>query len=167
MKIYRMAEDDVLDYLNTVLSLEENEEINSYNIRWGVLLQSDSNGEYDPSEYLSSTLPYTVKICSPKDVILKNIDVEVVIDEYYWNACREDIEKVALMHSIVACVTAKKDKEGYPTVNDNGRVKLKLVKPDICYAGNSYIAELYGSDSVEVKILRHLKSYYSEVFNLI
>lgn len=161
MKVYRVAENEELSYLSTAKNLEETEEINSYPIRFSVIFVHKSDKDGNVFRALSP-LPYQVKICSQLDAMLKNKDVEIIIDEVYWNELREEIEKVAVMHSALNTLGVRKDKDGLPKVDDNGRVKLFKIQPDMSFAGYSNIAKLYETAAPEVKEYIHMKSEFAD-----
>lgn len=164
-KDYQLASKEYYETLEKVLSLKENEDISGLGVRWVILTWYADEEEYDKinTPFVS---PYEVKLCSKKDKLLKNADVEIVIEEKYWDSCVNEIEKIALIHSAVGSVCPKSDKFGNPKFGDDGRVELKLKKADIVYSANSEIARLYGRDSVEVKTLMKLKDVYEDVFRM-
>lgn len=164
-KDYQLACNEYYDILKKVLLLKENEDISGLGIRWVILSWYANDEEYDKTNtpFIS---PYEVKLCNKKDKLLKNADVEIVIEEKYWDSCINDVEKIALMHSAVGSVCPKIDRYGNPKFGDDGRVELKLRKADIVYSANSNIARLYGRDSVEVKTLMKLKDVYEDVFRM-
>ncbi len=125
-------------------------DLNSYNIRFAVILvraEDETNGIV---EKVLKPLPYKVKINGAKDRLLKHTDVEILIDDSYWENCDEE-EKQALFDSALTQldVVYKKD---LPYFQEDGVVKLKLIKPDMKYEGFSVMADRYGSKSPDIKV---------------
>jgi hypothetical protein len=164
-KTYELASDDIRNFLKTALSLKENQEINGYNIRYGILMitETKDGGIIKALE----PLPYRVKICSNQDVLLKKVDVEITIDRYYWDQLREDIEKVALMHCALNQLEIKVDKDGMAKFDDSGRVQLKKVKPDIVIEMYSNMCEMYEGDCPDIKMFRDFKTEFPDIVNKI
>lgn len=162
-KYYENVDNEFIEYFNQVLNNKDNQAINSYNIRWGLIFCVDDKATIDNM----TSLPYNTKVCSAKDVLLKKIDVEVIVDRFYWTSLIDEKSKIALMDSIINSINVVFDKEGFPIFLDDGRVKIKAVKPDMEYRGYSKISEKYGEASPEVKTLRTLKRLYLETFEKI
>lgn len=159
---YSLADKEVNDLLENTLLEEDHQELKACNIRFAIIFVNTVNEDTGENYNSFSCLPYRVKIIGMKDRLLKNIDVEIQIDENYWEDCT-DIMKDALLnaalHQIIECT----DKTGMPVFHEDGVVKLKLNKPDIYYVGFSEIIQKYGSDSPDIKMWNRLKTDFSGI----
>lgn len=162
MKTFEFATKEDYALLNERLESEEYSELGQFRIRFAIVMvtTSDKAGVVLPS---FKTLPYNVKLNSAKDRLLKNVDVEIQIDNDYWmNDCREENDKKAIIDGALEQleICTKKDDV---VMNDDGTVKLKLVKPDLVYEGFLAIAERYEGNSAEVKKMRELKGEFGDI----
>lgn len=145
----------------TEILSSEYSELASYNIRFAIINVTKDDENDKPIFY---PLPYKVKLNNAKDKLLKEIDVEILIDRTYpglssvdAEQCEESIYYGALNQ---LDIVYKKDMVVY---NDDGTVKLKLKKPDMVFMGFSHVAAKYGTASTEIKNYDELKSKFSEV----
>ena len=85
---------DTLIIFDTLMNEDEfkniNEPLKPFNIRTAIIsvdLTDQNTGERFSA---LKPLPYKVKINNGKDRLLKNIDVEILIDSLYWENCTEN-----------------------------------------------------------------------------
>lgn len=160
-KTYQIIEDsEFLNLFEEVMNYEHNRLISSAKIKWGLLFYRVDDEDVDNL----TLLPYTTKVASDKDNLLKNIHVESSVNYEYWAMLNSIEQKVALIDSIINSVNVVLGKDGEIVVKDNGFVKLKVKKPDIVYNGYSDIIEKYGHVSPEVKLMRLLKNFNPKLF---
>jgi len=150
MKVYTPCHSEVYNILNNVLNTEKFSDLNSYKIRYSVIFVKDLDPKSGEVFSVFQGLPYRVKINNAKDRILKNKDVDIIIDKSYWDSCSDEELEVLMISALSQLqIVVKKD---FPVFNEDGVVKLKLKKPDMFFAGFSSIAEEYGSVSPERKL---------------
>ena len=158
---YEFAETEDKTLLDEMLTTEDYQELNGYNIRFALIYvttEDEKSGAVIPT---FKNLPYKVKYNSAKDRLLKKIDIEIQLDTEYWEDLT-DIEKQAVIDGALNQIEIV-EKKNLPAYNDDGTVKIKLRKPDMIYEGFSRIAEKYGSDSPEIKNYRHLNSEFEGI----
>jgi len=164
MKSYQIASSEDLDILTDILQDEEYGHLVAYNIRIGLVFvtNSSNSGETKPAfTIFGQPTPSKVKLVNAKDRIFKKLDVEILIDEFYW-ASSDDREKHAIIEGALSQLEIS-EKSGVVNYNDDGTVKLKLKKPDMVFIGNSKIAEKYRSSSPEMKAFMELKTEFSNI----
>lgn len=150
MKVYNPCNSEVYNVLDRVLSLKKFEDLKSFNIRYSVIFVKDQDPKSGEVFPVFQGLPYKVKINNAKDRILKNKDVDIVVDESYWDGCSDEELEVLMISALSQLqVVIKKD---FPVYNEDGVVKLRVKKPDMFFVGFSNIAEEYGSASPERKL---------------
>jgi len=143
--------------------IEENDnlaELKEYNIRFAIIYVTNttSDGEVVPA---FKSLPYKVKLNSAKDRCIKNIDVEIYIDESYFESADSE-EKEAVIYGALNQIVIK-HKDGMPIFQDDGVVKLVLKAPDMVFIGFSECARKYKDKSPEKEALRRLKAEFSDI----
>lgn len=143
--------------------IEENDnlaELKEYNIRFAIIYVTNttSDGEVVPA---FKSLPYKVKLNSAKDRCIKNIDVEIHIDESYFNEA-DDEEKEAVIFGALSQLEVK-CKDGMPILQDDGVVKLVLKKPDMVFEGFSVCASKYRIKSPEHKAFTQLTVEFNDI----
>ena len=158
---YEFAETEDKTLLVEMLTTEDYQELNGYNIRFALIYvttEDEKSGAVIPT---FKNLPYKVKYNSAKDRLLKKIDIEIQLDTEYWEDLT-DTEKQAVIDGALNQIEIV-EKKDLPAYNDDGTVKIKLRKPDMIYEGFSRIAEKYGSDSPEIKKYRRLNSDFEGI----
>lgn len=158
---YEFAETEDKTLLDEMLTTEDYQELNGYNIRFALIYvttEDEKSGAVIPT---FKNLPYKVKYNSAKDRLLKKIDIEIQLDTEYWEDLT-DTEKQAVIDGALNQIEIV-EKKDLPAYNDDGTVKIKLRKPDMIYEGYSTIAEKYGSDSPEIKKYRRLNSDFEGI----
>lgn len=158
-KVYTLEEN--LGLLNRVI--DENEEfhwLKDYNVRFAIVyvLNTTKDGETIPA---FQSLPYRVKVNSAKDRCIKHIDVEIHIDESYFNEA-DDEEKEAVIFGALSQLEVK-CKDGMPILQDDGVVKLVLKKPDMVFEGFSVCASKYRTKSPEHKAFTQLTVEFNDI----
>ena len=156
---YSLAEKEDCDFLNEVLNNEDFKELSTCRIRFALIYVHTS---IEDGVVIKSfnCLPYKVKLVNMKDRILKQIDVEIYVDELYWSKALYE-KKVALINAALSQISVCQDKNSMPIFQDDGVVKLKLLKPDIIYTGFSNIIEKFGSNSPDIQAWDDLKSNFA------
>lgn len=138
-----------------------NETIRGFNIRFAIItveLSDNNTGETFPA---LKPLPYKVKLNNGKDRLLKNIDVEILIDKVYWDNCNENEIEALLATALYSLeVVVKQD---FPVYNDDGVVKMRLKKPDMMFTGFSDMANQFDSNSVERKMWNEFLNNFGDV----
>lgn len=158
-KVYTLEEN--LELLNHVIN--NNEEFHAfkdYNVRFAIVyvLNTTKDGEVIPA---FKPLPYKVKVNSAKDRCVKHIDVEIHIDESYFNEA-DDIEKEAIIFGALNQLEIK-CKDDIPILQDDGVVKLVLKRPDMIFEGFSKCAEKYKIKSPEHKAFTQLTTDFNNI----
>ncbi|HHX32218.1 MAG TPA: hypothetical protein GX712_06475 [Bacteroidales bacterium] len=143
--------------------IEENDnlaELKEYNIRFAIIYVTNttSDGEVVPA---FKSLPYKVKLNSAKDRCIKNIDVEIYIDESYFESADSE-EKEAVIYGALNQIVIK-HKDGMPIFQDDGVVKLVLKRPDMIFEGFSKCAEKYKIKSPEHKAFTQLTTDFNNI----
>lgn len=160
--IYSLASKEDFNLLEDVLLKEDHQQLKVCNIRFAMIFVSVENDETGETYNSFSCLPYRVKLINIKDRLLKNVDVEIQIDENYWEASSEDM-KIALLNAALFQICICTDKNDLPLFQEDGVVKLKLNKPDIYYFGFSEIIQKFGADSPDIKAWNNLKTDFSGI----
>ncbi len=160
-KVYTLEEN--LELLDRVIRESESEEflrLKEFNVRFAVIYVSNvsDDGEVLPA---FKTLPYVVKINSPKDKCVKHVDVEIYIDEAYF-AEASDREKEAVIFGALNQIEIKY-KNDMPVFQNDGTVKLSLKQPDMVFAGFSECAKKYGDESPERETFRQLTAEFGDI----
>ena len=158
---YEFAETEDKTLLDEMLTTEDYQELNGYNIRFALIYVTTEDEKSEAVIPTFKNLPYKVKYNSAKDRLLKRIDLEIQLDTEYWNNA-SDKEKLAVIDGALNQIEIV-EKKDLPAYNDDGTVKIKLRKPDMIYEGYSTIAEKYGSDSPEIKKYRRLNSDFEGI----
>lgn len=161
--VYSLADAETNDLFQEVLNVEEFSHFKIYGIRCALITISTvtEDGEVLPS---FPCLPYRVKLISLKDQILKNVDVEIHIDEKYWSSANEK-KKFALLSAALSQIFVVLNRDGMPVELENGSNKLKLIKPDINYFGFSNIIEQFGDDSPDIAAWNEVKVEFADLLN--
>jgi hypothetical protein len=156
---YSLASKEDREILEGILMEEDYQPLKACNIRFAVILVTTTNEDGGVLKTFKCQ-PYKVKLISMKDRLLKNVDVEIHIDESYWIEALEQ-KKTALLSAALHQIEVALDKNDMPVFQDDGVVKLKLMKPDIMYFGFSEVIEKYGSDSPDIRAWDDLKSEFT------
>lgn len=166
-KEYVLADDydvEIKNLFGKVINLSETSDLVSSGVVFGIIVIS--NYEDGGITEAIPNLGYSVKICSPKDYLLKQVDAEIFIDRCRWERCYTDIEKIAILHSALNTVDIKIGKDGLHVYQDNGRPKLVKNSPDMVFIGYSNMCKLYETDSPEIKDFRNLKSVFKDELSI-
>jgi len=160
MLVYNVAEQKDYDVLDLALNSDKCEELRSYHLRYSIVMVKNEDPKSGIVLPVYKTLPYKIKINNVKDRILKNKDIDITIDEQYWNNCSEEEKEILIISALSQLiVVVKKD---FPVFNEDGVVKLRLKKPDMIFIGFSDIAEEYGSASPEKKLWKEFLNDFEE-----
>jgi len=135
-------------------------ELKEYNVRFAIIYvtNTSNDGEVIPA---FQSLPYKVKLNSAKDRCIKNVDVEIHVDESYFSSA-DDKEKEAVIYGALNQIIIK-HKNGAPVFQDDGVIKLTLKQPDMVFIGFSDCARKYEDKSPEKEAFRRLKAEFSDI----
>lgn len=99
-----------------------------------------------------------IRIKNLEDRTAGSADARMIVDRADWEG-RSAAERRALVAGQLQRLTILRDKEtGDPKLDDVGRPRLRMVKPDWSVSGFDTIAERYGADAPEVQVAAKIKA---------
>lgn len=157
----RLIDNETKALFNEVLELEEYSDLKQFNVRFAIVTVTIVDEEIGQAFPVFKTLPYKVKINNIKDRLLKQFDVEILIDGTYWSRVDEEKQKALFAGALYSIeVVYKKDFVAY---DEDGVIKMKLLKPDMIFVGYSGIAEKYGYDSPEMMVWQDFINVFDSI----
>lgn len=172
-KTFFRAADDVTEILEEVKS-KYHSELHNYKVRFGILMVLSHKEGVPALTFKGHPAAATVHVVSLKDRVVKNYDVEILIDADHWKSSNE-MQKRALLDHELSHVKLKKRKakgddddaeEGKEIVDEDdlGRPKIKMVHGDYDMGdGFLHIIRRYGDNSQE---LRNFKDVTNIITNI-
>jgi hypothetical protein len=172
-KTFFKAAADVTETLEEVKS-KYHKELHDYKVRFGVLMVMSHKEGVPALTFKGHPAAATVHVVSLKDRVVKNYDVEILIDADHWKASN-DMQKRALLDHELSHVTLKKRKakgdddgaeEGREIVDEDdlGRPKIKMVHGDYDVGdGFLHIIRRYGDNSIELKNFKDLTNIITHI----
>jgi hypothetical protein len=163
------ANEETVNLMNSVRD-EFHRELGEYGVQIGLIMAygpKDDDGNVKKPALSKNGTPCAgqVRIVGLKDRLLKDLDVEIILDGDYWVLIDEPKKRAILDHELEHIVPVLDKKSGKIALDDLDRPKLKLKKDDIIYWGISTIAARHGLNSQEVICYSQLNNNYGPVLN--
>lgn len=173
-KTFFRASVDVTNLMDEVKS-KYHGEIHNYGVKIGVLMVLSHKEGVPALTHKGHPAAATVHIVSLKDRVIKQYDVEMLIDADYWKSCSDESKRALLDHEL-SHIALKKRKvkgkknedgeEGQMVVDEDdlGRPKIKMVHGDYDIGdGFLNIIKRYGDSSIELKNWKTLNNIISNI----
>ena len=164
---YEMAEELTMELLDRAVDLYHSE-LKRYEVRIGVIMafgEEDKDGELKrPIMNQGQPCAAKVKVVSVKDKLTKNIDVEILLDGFYWQEL-DDERKIAIFDHELEHLQLKVNSDGEVEKDNAGKPKIKISHDDIIFWGFSAIAERHGVNSQEYLCFQQLKLKYGNLLD--
>lgn len=163
------ATDETVDILNRTVE-RFHKELNDYSVRIGLIMAfgpRDEAGNLKRTAIQRNGVPCAgqVRIVGLKDRLLKQLDVEVLLDGDYWETIDEPKKIAIIDHELEHIVPVLDKKTNKIKLDDLERPKLKLKRDDINWWGIAKIAERHGIDSQEVLGYQQLTNKYGNILS--
>lgn len=164
---YEMSDDKALDLMKKTIE-QYHPDINRYGVRIGLISafgQRNDEGELEKPALMKSGAKCAakVRIVGLKDRLMKNLDVEVLIDGDYWQEL-DDARKIAILDHELEHIVIQVDSESGAVKTDSlDRPRLRLINDDIQFWGFSRIAERHKENSQECLCFKQMVARYGDI----
>jgi hypothetical protein len=139
--------------------------ISEYGIEFTVIFAyGDAEKDKAAISKYGSPASYDVKIYNGQERLLHNCETHacIILDGDDWSK-RADENKEAVIYGALSSVEVKLDKNDEVVLDEYDMIKLKKVKPDIIWTGNTILLEKYGTESEEYKTYKKLQRVIEEL----